>query len=310
MKEFASRISFQIIARLAFGVIPIDEKLESEILDLIARNAKIAGNIQVHELIPIIPYPKSYKEQINEFLEYRNKFYNPIIDKHKEILDPNNPKDFMDILLANMDAEGWKNEDIMAILLQTFLAGSETSSFTASWVIAYLIKYPEAQKQIHAEIDLVIGKERFPEFDDSQKMPYFNAVLNEVMRIRPVAPEALYHRATEDFTAAGYLIKKNTILVLNIYNICHNTKHWKNPESFIPERFLNWDAKNIVFSPFGYGPRICAGQKIAKVNVFYILINILQKFEFYSEDNNFEIPSWTHLITLSPNKFSFKIRRR
>jgi len=156
----------------------------------------------------------------------------------------------------------------------------------------------------------VIGKDRFPVFEDSPNLPYFNAVLNEVLRHRPIAPEALLHRVTEDFSVAGFNIKKETLIAPNIYNIHHNPKHWKDPDEFIPERFLNWDSKNLAYSPFGYGPRICAGQKIAKVNLFYLLTYMLQKFEFYSDDKNFDIPGWRHLTVLIPNNYSYKLKRR
>jgi len=156
----------------------------------------------------------------------------------------------------------------------------------------------------------VVGKDRVPEYDDSQNLPYFNATLNEVLRLRPAVPEALLHRVTEDFSVAGYKIKKETFIVPNIYNICHNPNYWEDPEAFRPERFLNWDSKNLAFSPFGYGPRICAGQRIAKVDMFYLLTHMLQKFEFYSDDKNFDIPGWRHLTVLIPNNYYFKLKRR
>jgi len=130
------------------------------------------------------------------------------------------------------------------------------------------------------------------------------------MRIRTVVPESLPHRVTKDFEIAGYKVKENSLLIPCLYNICHSDKYWSNPEAFQPERFLNWDSKSLSFAPFGYGPRICAGLKIAKVDLFYFLTFLFQKFEFYSTDTNFQIPSWTHRIVLSPNKFSFKIKRR
>jgi len=216
----------------------------------------------------------------------------------------------MDILLSNMASEGWNNDDIMATLLQTYGAGIDTSSNTSVWFIAHMIKYPEIQKKVQNELDRVVGRDRLPSYDDMQNLPYFNAVLNEVMRIKTIAPQALLHRVTEDFEVAKYKFKKNMLIYPNIYNICHSTKYWNDPESFIPERFLNWDPKNLAFSPFGYGPRSCAGTRIAKVNMFYLLTFMLQRFEFYTDDNDFQLPSYRFILVLTPDKLSVKIKKR
>jgi len=82
------------------------------------------------------------------------------------------------------------------------------------------------------------------------------------------------------------------------------------PNLFFPERFLNWDPKNLAFSPFGYGPRSCAGTRIAKVNMFYLLTFMLQRYEFYTDDNDFQLPSYKFIITLTPDKLSVKIKKR
>ena len=45
-----------------------------------------------------------------------------------------------------------------------------------------MLLYPEAQRAAHAELDRVIGRERLPEFEDRESLPYINALLKEVLR--------------------------------------------------------------------------------------------------------------------------------
>ena len=37
--------------------------------------------------------------------------------------------------------------------------------------------YPEVQKKVQAEIDSVVGPNRFPDFHDRPSLPYINAVV-------------------------------------------------------------------------------------------------------------------------------------
>lgn len=43
-----------------------------------------------------------------------------------------------------------------------------------------MIAHPTVQQRVQQEIDEVIGLDRFPEFEDFDKLPYLKAVINEV----------------------------------------------------------------------------------------------------------------------------------
>jgi cytochrome P450 len=49
--------------------------------------------------------------------------------------------------------------------------------------------YPEVQKRAQAEIDGVVGQDRFPTFEDRDKLPYIAALIQEITRWAPVAPQ-------------------------------------------------------------------------------------------------------------------------
>ena len=48
--------------------------------------------------------------------------------------------------------------------------------------------HPEIQRKAQAEIDRVVGNDRFPTLADQPKLPYVDAVAKEVLRWRPVGP--------------------------------------------------------------------------------------------------------------------------
>ena len=51
-----------------------------------------------------------------------------------------------------------------------------------------MVMHPQIQRKAQAEIDRVIGNDRFPTLADQPKLPYVDAVAKEVLRWRPVTP--------------------------------------------------------------------------------------------------------------------------
>jgi len=45
-----------------------------------------------------------------------------------------------------------------------------------------MVKHPEVFKKAQEEIDRVIGNDRLADYDDKDSLPYFSAVLREVLR--------------------------------------------------------------------------------------------------------------------------------
>lgn len=48
--------------------------------------------------------------------------------------------------------------------------------------------YPAAQKRAQAELDTVIGNDRLPSLDDRARLPFLEALVQEVFRWHPVGP--------------------------------------------------------------------------------------------------------------------------
>ena len=71
-----------------------------------------------------------------------------------------------------------------ALLLTSII---ETISSMTSLFLA-LVLFPHAQKRAQAELDVVVGRDRLPTFDDRQRLPYIEAFCKEVMRWLMVAP--------------------------------------------------------------------------------------------------------------------------
>lgn len=77
--------------------------------------------------------------------------------------------------------------------------------------------HPEIQRRAQAEIDAVIGSERFPQISDRESLPYVAALVSEVQRWGSVAPQGLPHVSNEDDVYNGYFIPKGTIVIANLW---------------------------------------------------------------------------------------------
>ena len=81
---------------------------------------------------------------------------------------------------------------------------------------------------------------------------------------------------TEDDTYEGFLLPKGTMVFANAWSIHRDPEEYDEPDSFVPERFLEskfgsrkseeselHDRRRATYS-FGAGRRICPGQHLAE----------------------------------------------
>ena len=88
-----------------------------------------------------------------------------------------------DLFSAGSDTVRISRNHACFLLTPTF----ETVSAMYSLFLA-LVLFPQVQRRAQAELDVVIGRDRLPTFDDRPRLPYIEAVCKEVMRWQMVTP--------------------------------------------------------------------------------------------------------------------------
>uniref|UniRef100_A0A4X2JQ35 Steroid 17-alpha-hydroxylase/17,20 lyase n=1 Tax=Vombatus ursinus TaxID=29139 RepID=A0A4X2JQ35_VOMUR len=209
------------------------------------------------------------------------------------------------------------DKHILMTVGDIFGAGVETSSSVIKWSIAYMLHYPQVQETIQKEIDQKIGFTRTPVLSDRHQLPFLEATVREVLRIRPVAPLLIPHVARTDTSIGEYTIPKDTRIYINLWSIHHDPTEWDEPEQFKPERFLDKNKEQLImptasYFPFGGGPRTCIGEFLARAELFLFLSWILQRFDLEVADDG-KLPSlegkFAMVFQILPFKLKFKLRK-
>lgn len=101
------------------------------------------------------------------------KFLRDELDKHLKSHKPNAPRDFMDVYIDMLNSpekkSSFSESQLLAICMDLFMAGSETTSKTLGFCFLYLLLYPEVMKKAQEEIDQVVGRDRTPLLSDRAK---------------------------------------------------------------------------------------------------------------------------------------------
>ncbi|KAF9019569.1 cytochrome P450 [Hymenopellis radicata] len=179
-----------------------------------------------------------------------------------------------------------------------FSAGADTTVGGVLSTILAMVLNPDVLKQAHEELDVAVGRQRLPNFEDRSNLPLIQAIVLEALRWRPVVPVNVAHASIQDDVYNGYFIPAGTlrlyrdafrsdskfyvgsIVLGNTWALLHDGDVYRNPDVFQPKRFLgeNPEPDPTARGVFGFGRRICPGRHLAMNSVFIAVASILWAF--------------------------------
>ncbi|GLT51430.1 hypothetical protein SLA2020_248410 [Shorea laevis] len=224
-------------------------------------------------------------------------FLQKVLDDHLcsgRLITEEEHEDIIDALLkigkyeTVSGAEKITHNHIKAILMEIFLAGSDTIAISMAWAMAELAKNPRVMKKAQEELRNSVGNKGKVSETDIKKLPYLKAVVKENWRLHPPVTLLAPREAITRFNISGYTIDPKTRIQVNVWAIGRDPNVWENPQEFYPERFLDspidFKGQNYEFLPFGSGRRICPGVHKGVAIVELTLANLLYCFDWKSPE--------------------------
>ena len=213
------------------------------------------------------------------------------------------PGNFLEAAITASD-EGepvFSDDEIFADAVPLLLAGEDTTANTLAWALHYLTRYPEHFERLRAEAQEALGPARNASMlAQLERLPFHDAFLSEVMRLKPVAP-FMGLEPNQDVEILGCRIPAGTPLFLL-------TRHVASRGGRLA-RFHPKHPPDAVFFPFGGGPRLCPGRNLALCEMRAVLAMVCVNFEVEAASP----PEYVRerlSFTMAPENLTVRLGRR
>nr|KYP42188.1 Cytochrome P450 71D10 [Cajanus cajan] len=288
-------LTYGITARAALG-----EKYmhQQELICIIEEAVLLAGGLCVADLYPSITWLQMFsvvKAKSEKLFRKIDGILDHIIEDHKNRrsskLCEGDQKDLVDVLLGFQQPNKGipldhplTDENVKAVILDVFSAGTETSSAVVEWGMSEMVKNPKVMEKAQAELRRVYNSKGHVDETELDQLTYLKCVIKETMRLHPPSPLLLPRESKEKCEINGYEIPAKTRVLINAWSIGRDPMYWSDAETFKPERFfessIDFRGTNFEFIPFGAGRRMCPGIAFAIADIELPLAKLLYHFDW------------------------------
>lgn len=298
-------LAFQVVAKALFSAEDIQERMQKLQRITIMNQKMLIKEMRRPYLKWWFQLDGSIKRHLNLSKDAQN-ILNQIVEER--LASGEEKDDLLDMLLQAKyeDGTAMPRRQLLDELLILFTAGHETTANALSFTLYLLAKHPQIQEKLYQETQTV-NFENGGLMQELFRLSYTQQCIEEAMRLYP--PVYVIDRVSlKDDSVADRSFKKRTTWLLSMYEL-HRSKHWENPDEFIPERFAADVKKNHsdYYYPFGAGPRMCVGNNFAMYEMVMAVAGIIKKYALATDMDEVELDP---LVSLRPKNVMLRFSER
>jgi cytochrome P450 len=317
----ANRLTTEIISRVGLGY-SFNKLGDTDTDPFIATMLRELDYANRRTRTDVIPFYEQLLGQARRQQHLRNNAY---LREHiatiittRRANNRNEGRDMLDIMLHAKDPEtgqGLDDANIINQIATLLVAGTETSANTTAFALHYLSQNPHIAAAARAEIDQRWPDREFPyiAFADIAKLRYLRRVVDETLRLWPVAPG--YFRQAKTDTAIGdgkYIFKAGDWVFVLLLAAHRDRASWgPDADTFNPDRFLSDNRHRLpahTYKPFGTGPRACIGRQFAIHEILVTLAAVLHQYDLEPQPGyQLEV---SETVSLKPAGLHLRLHRR
>ena len=258
------RLTLEIILRVVFGL-ERGEELHSIRDALTVMLGTGAKPVEILWSLPALAWTAPARRRRRR-MEHADRLIFELVERRRARGERSD--DVLSMLLEATHEDGTplSDQELRDELVTTLLAGHETTASQLAWAFSILARAPELADRLGDELERGEGE------------PLLKATIQELMRIRPVIPNAeprVVHRPAR-IGARTYPV--GVTLFPSAYLLHHDPTLYPDPYTFRPERFLESPPGTYTWLPFGAGRRRCIGASFAMLEMQAVLREALTRF--------------------------------
>ncbi|XP_010534770.1 PREDICTED: cytochrome P450 71A1-like [Tarenaya hassleriana] len=289
MNELFYSFAVNVMCRSAAG-----DKTYGEAYKALVREAqKLAAKFCFEDMFPWLGWMdglRGYRSDLRRLFERQDRLMEQMMSDQTDKIDGGLKPHRMNFayVLISLQREGkldieLDRQNIKGILQSMFSASTDSLPSNMEWAMAELMKHPRVLRKAKEEVRRVVRDKGRVEEEDILEMKYLKCVVKETLRLHG---SGIYMRITDKAVKiSGYDIPAKSRVIINNWASQRDPRIWKEPQEFMPERFMEgeeyeFQGTNGKYVPFGFGRRICPGLNYAVAMVESVVANLLYLYEW------------------------------
>jgi cytochrome P450 len=281
------RVTLEIILRAVFGLeqgARLEELRDTLTRVLVFSESPLSVLPAIQRIAPMFPTFRRFNQLLNRS---DHLIFDLIEERRAERNEDRDDVLAMLLQARHEDGSPMSAQELRDELVTALVAGHETTASQLAWAFERLARSPAVVQRLTAEID------------GGESDEYLTATVNEILRLRPVLPNAEPRLTKQPVKIGPVEYPAGVALLASSWLVHHDPQIYPDPYAFRPERFLGVSPGTYTWIPFGGGRRRCLGASFALQEMKIVLRATLQRLVIEPVETAGE-PTARRSITFSP----------